>query len=170
MDKTIFCIASLLRIILSYNFVYNTNLAPFIKAFGMNIIDWIDCGALKLLKLYQNNNFCQTEFYQKGDKITDLVSYTFLLMYINQNKLLEKTNLALINFLFVYRLIGVISYLNTNNRNMLYYFPNYFLEISMILLFIQYKNIDCKHGVMLVILVIIFKLIQEECLHKIGRA
>ena len=67
--------------------------------------------------------------------------------------------------LLIYRLIGVYLFITKHNKKYLFYFPNFFLEISLSLMFINQFSILEKFKIIIIIIIIIFKLIQEYYLH-----
>jgi hypothetical protein len=123
-EKTLF-ISSIIKICITYYQLFYTNFSPFYKALLFYPIDLIDCDIGITLK-YLNYNFCETKLYQKVDKLTDTIGYMMLSYYINKNKLLEKSELMMINLLLLYRIMGVGLFFAKNNRNYLVYFPNFF--------------------------------------------
>jgi hypothetical protein len=71
----------------------------------------------------------------------------------------------LIILLFIYRLIGLYLFLINNNRVYLFYFPNFFLEICLGLMIINYYPILDNFKIIIILFIIILKIIQEYYLH-----
>ena len=131
------------------------------------LIDRIDCGVLALRFLLKSEKWidCDTIIYQKSDKIIDIICYTLLLFYIIDNGSLSVNYNYLIILLFIFRLIGLYLFIIKNNRNYLFYFPNFFLEISLILLIIDYFSIFKKYKLIIILLIFVYKIIFEYYLH-----
>lgn len=136
----------------------------FFKVVIITISDFFD-NSIPLRRVFPDWIDPNTEIYQISDKITDLITYFILLFYLFQIKYLErKKNLILFVFLF-YRLIGEIIFFVTKERKVLVFFPNFFLEFSLLFIGMKYFNISKKFLPFLTILVIIWKILQEYYLH-----
>lgn len=99
------------------------------------------------------------------DKITDTICYTLLLFYILKNGGMSTNYNYLIILLFIYRLIGTSLFLIKNNRKYLFYFPNFFLETCLGLMVIKYFPMLKKFREIIILIIIIYKIIQEYYLH-----
>ena len=166
-DSNILIISSIIRISATYLVLYFLHIPSYLKVILFWFIDLIDCDIPRLLNLYKNKKFCDTTEYQITDKITDSLCYIMLLNYIFQNNLLNKKEINVIFWLLLYRLIGVLIFLKKKNRQILFYFPNFFLEITLALLFIKESNIKnlTNYKTIIIGIVLILKIIQEYILH-----
>lgn len=99
------------------------------------------------------------------DKITDTICYTLLLFYILKNGGMNNNYNYLIVLLFIYRLIGIYLFFIKKNRKYLFYFPNFFLEICLGLMVINYFPNLKNFNVIIISIVIIYKIILEYYLH-----
>ena len=102
---------------------------------------------------------------KKTDKITDTICYALLLLYILKNANLSTNYNNLIILLFIYRLIGLYLFLINSNRVYLFYFPNFFLEICLGLMIIDYYPILDNFKIIIILFIIVLKIIQEYFLH-----
>ena len=150
-----------LRIILSIIVLYYFKFNIFFKLFLIIFLDYIDNGCL----LFENLNKCVIDFYQKYDKITDIICYGIILFYIIQYKCLSNNYINLIIFLFFFRLLGTIIYLLKDDRSYLFLFPNFFLEILLFLLVMKNFTILKKNKFIIIIIIIIVKFLQEYIMH-----
>ena len=154
-----------IRIVTTFFVLYFTNIPLFVKIILIIIIDLFDCDIPRLVFGSENWENCNQTIYQTSDKITDTICYTLLLLYLLQNGGISSNYNNLIIFLFIYRLIGVFLFLIKNNRNFLFYFPNFFLEIILVLSIINYFKIFKKSKNVIILLVIIYKFWLEYFLH-----
>jgi hypothetical protein len=164
-DQSTLFILSIIKIFITYYQLFYTNFDPLFKVLLFYPIDLIDCDVGFSLKLYSNYNFCETELYQKMDKITDTIGYIMLSYYINKTKLLENGELMMINSLLLYRIIGVGLFLVNNNRKYLVHFPNFFFEVVLALLAFGQLDIDKKYKSIALCVVMVIKIIQEYIMH-----
>ena len=158
-DITKMIILSIIRIILTFLVVFYLKISPAMKIVLVMLLDGLDCVEKKM---YNHVNFCpHTKEYQIIDKIVDTICYSMLLYYVVKNKLLHHTELYLLIGLFIYRLVGIVTFLSTLNRNFLVYFPNFFIETAL-LLFLGYHGI---HKAIITVCIFIFKIIVEHAFH-----
>ena len=165
-EKKLF-LSQFIRIIITIIIIYFLNIPIFMKILLIMLSDRIDCGVLALRFLLKSEKWvdCDTSIYQKSDKMIDIICYTLLLFYIIDNGSLSVNYNYLIILLFIFRLVGLYLFIIKNNRNYLFYFPNFFLEISLILLIIDYFSIFKKYKLIIILLVFIYKIIFEYHLH-----
>lgn len=154
-----------IRIITTIIILYFLNIPIFMKILLIMLSDFIDCGIPKFLFGAKNWILCNQSIYQVSDKITDTICYTLLLFYILKNGGMSSNYNYLIILLFIYRLIGVYLFLINNNRKYLFIFPNFFLEISLGLMIINYFQMLKKFKVIIFLIIVIYKIIQEYYLH-----
>ena len=130
----------------------------------MWFIDRIDMNLLKQKTGRSSTTLGRTWSYQKLDKIGDSMCYVILLFYIVHNKLLSKSDTVLLVGLLIFRLIGVSLFLQFHNRKYLFYFPNFFIDVSLGLFIIQYFSL-VKYKIVILVFIFIYKLIQEYLMH-----
>lgn len=106
-----------------------------------------------------------TEIYQISDKITDLVTYYILFIYLVGIQYLERKENLILFLLLFYRSIGEIIFFITKDRKFLIFFPNFFLEICFLFIGMKYFRLSKKYLPFFIILIILWKLIQEYYLH-----
>lgn len=106
-----------------------------------------------------------TEMYQISDKITDLLTYYILFIYLFRSQYLERKENLILFLLLLYRSIGEIIFFITKERKFLIFFPNFFLEVSFMFIGMKYVNLSKKYLPFFIILIIIWKIIQEYYLH-----
>ena len=136
----------------------------FFKVVIITISDFFD-NSIPLRKVFPDWIDPNTEMYQISDKMTDLVTYYILLIYLFRSQYLErKENLVLFVLLF-YRSIGEIVFFITKERYFLIFFPNFFLEICFIFIGMKYFNLSKKYLSFFIILIILWKITQEYYLH-----
>jgi hypothetical protein len=163
-NKLLF-ISAFIRIIITIIILYSFNIPIFIKILLIILADFIDCDIPRYIVGYKNWVNCNENLYQKTDKITDTICYVLLLIYILKNANLSTNYNNLIILLFIYRLIGLYLFLINNNRVYLFYFPNFFLEICLGLMIINYYPILDNFKIIIILFIIILKIIQEYYLH-----
>lgn len=152
--------SQLIRIILTIVILY-LPIPLFVKIILITMSDLIDCA--QIYHSFFNWVDCKSDLYQKSDKIIDSICYILLLLYIfNSNELSTKYKYILTGLLIL-RLIGTFLFISTNNRRYLFYFPNFFVEMALLFSIITYYKLSYKHSHL--ILVVIFKLIQEYIMH-----
>jgi len=161
--------SEILRILLTILILYSFDIPIFIKIFFISIIDFIDCSpkGLGTGPLFtKNTKICNTIYYQKIDKITDSICYVILLFYIMKHGNLPYQYNYVLIFLLGYRLLGVIIFLLNSERKYLIYFPNFFLLVSLVLMFINYFSMLKKFIVPISFLTFIIQILIEISLHK----
>ncbi len=128
-DNIVLNVSSVLRILITYLILYCTNISPYLKIIFIMISDFIDIDIPRMLGLYNNKYIGRTLKYQMTDKIIDTIVYSLLLIYtLNQNYLSINEKYILIG-LFIYRLVGVIMFIKIKDRQYLYHYQNFYLEI-----------------------------------------
>lgn len=102
--------------------------------------------------------------YHYTDKLFDSIEGAFLLTHIR--KYLGDADYKFVFYLYIYRLIGVVLYLKTGNRNILLYFPNFFLEMSFALIMIDPLGLQSSKN-LIIAGIVAYKLAHEYYHHKI---
>ena len=155
-----------IRLIITIIILYCLNIPIFMKILLIILADCIDYIPLnKLLHKSKSIRAKNESTYQVIDKINDTICYTLLLFYILKNGGMSSNYNYLIILLFIYRLIGVYLFLINNNRKYLFYFPNFFLEISLGIMIINYFQMLKKFKVIIFLIIVIYKIIQEYYVH-----
>ena len=168
-SKKLLIFSEIIRILLSSFILYFLDIPIFVKIIFIMILDKLDCSHLSYPYtgplLSKDTNICKTEFYQKSDKITDSICYMIILYYvINKANLSTKYNISLL-LLLLHRLIGTVIFLINNDRKYLFYFPNFFLEICLGIMIMNYFPHIKKFEPSITIVIIIYKLLVEYHLH-----
>jgi hypothetical protein len=104
--------------------------------------------------------------YDIYDKVADILSYGLILIKYLQITKDNRQLKAYISFLFLWRAIGIVMFLKTNDKMMFVYFPNAFFE-SIVLLSVA-ESINFKDNnlmIFLLSLVFIAKVIFEYYFH-----
>lgn len=157
------------RIILTIFVLYVLNIPIFLKILLIMVFDKLDCSHMSYPftgPLFSNNvEICKTMEYQKSDKITDSICYIILWIYLLNHGGLAIHYNYLISYLLVYRLLGTYLFLTNNDRNFLFYFPNFFLEISLGLMVMNQFPILQNFERIIILTIIISKIIVEYYLH-----
>ena len=162
-DKKLF-ISQLFRIILTIIVLIFFKKPLYAKILIIILLDPLDCGIPKRLNISWVS--CKKELYQKTDKITDTICHFILLLYILKNRPYSTNYITLICVLFIYRLIGVILFLPKTNRKFLFYFPNIFEAITLVLALFKHFSFLKKYMLKYtIILVVILKIILEYFHH-----
>ena len=154
-----------IRIIATIIILYTLNIPIFCKILLIMLTDSIDCGIPRFLFGSKKWIVCNESTYQVLDKITDSICYTLLLFYILNNGDMSTNYNYFIILLFIYRLIGTYLFLIKNSRKYLFYFANFFLEICLVLMVINYFPMLKKFKVIIILIIIIYKIIVEYYLH-----
>jgi hypothetical protein len=168
-EKNRLLISESIRIIATLFILYSLNIPIFYKILIIMLLDKLDCSHMSYPftgpLFSKNTDICKTMYYQLSDKITDSICYIILLFYIlNHGGLSSNYNYLLI-VLLLYRLIGTSLFIIKNNRMYLFYFPNFFLEICLGLMVIQYFPRLKRFKELILILIIPYKILVEYKLH-----
>lgn len=158
-----FFISEGLRIFLTIFILFVLCMPVFYKVVLIMITDSIDCGISKFF--FQEWVDPNTDLYQISDKITDIITYIILLIYIIRIKYLEEKKNNFLIFLLSFRLIGEILYFSTQERYFLLFFPNFFLETLLVLVGVKHFEIDEYYLPFFAICIFLWKLLQEYYLH-----
>lgn len=136
----------------------------FFKVILIIISDFFD-NSIPLRKMFPEWIDPNTEIYQISDKITDLITYYILMIYLIRYQYLDRKENLILFILLLYRSIGEIIFFITRERRTLVFFPNFFLEICLLFIGMKYFKLSSKFLPFLIILVIIWKIFQEYYLH-----
>ena len=158
-----FFLSESIRVLFAFCIFYLCLFPLFYKIILLIISDSFDCGLSKLF--FPEWIDPNTEIYQISDKITDTVCYTFLLIYLWQSRYLSEKSNIFLTVLYLYRFIGTTLYIVLQNRQCLLYFPNFFLESSLILTGMKQFSISKVYLPFLFAFMIFWKFAQEYYLH-----
>ena len=155
------CIRTAVTIII----LFVINVPVFLKIVLMMMADSIDCTRIHSWLVSENWIDCNSMTYQKTDKVTDTICYVLLLVYLLNKSGISNNYSYLIVLLFIYRTIGVCMFLISENRNYLFYFPNFFLEVSLGLALAHYFKYLRPFKGYLLAGIVTFKIAQEYYMH-----
>jgi len=127
----------------------------------------LDCVIPILLhgKSIFNNELCRSRDYLFIDKISDTFCYIFLLDYIYKSKEIEAKYTQVLLYLFIFRFIGTLISFNKGEKKVLFFFPNFFLELSILFNIFTHYKIDNIYKIGLTMIVILLKVFQEYLMH-----
>lgn len=157
-------ISYFIRVLSTLIILYKLKIPIYTKIILLMLTDSIDCSR-KHEEFLNEWIDCNSNVYQVTDKIVDTLCYTILLFYILRNGSLSSYNNNLLKYLFIFRLVGVFLFLIKNNREYLFYFPNFFLEISLGLMLINKFRILDNYKTIIISAIIVLKIMQEYYLH-----
>lgn len=155
-------ISQFIRVISTFVILYALDIPLYCKILLIMVSDSLDC---KIPKILFGQTSCRNMKYQLSDKITDTICYSILLYYTINHGGLSKNENCMLFILFIYRVIGTIIFIIKRDRKYLFYFPNFFLEITLGLMVIKHHtNLKkCKKEIMIII--ILYKIAQEYIMH-----
>lgn len=159
---------SFLRILLTFFTIFFTNISLFSKSIILIVFDTIDYNSILSKYFYKeklNNKLSNTITYDIYDKINDILSYSLILIFIYNQKLLPKKIINILTVLLFIRIVGTILFLNTNNTQYFFYFPNFFLEFLILFTVIYEKKLKYLDTNIVYFILIILKIIQEYSMH-----
>ena len=180
-EISIALISFILRTFFSILVLFKLNQPLYIKILLLIFLDGLDCNffineilssnfkwntenIFKILK--KNSRECKYNvLYQKMDKVFDKIIYLILLYYVYKISYFSNNELLIFIFLIIYRIIGTVLYLKTNNRRYLFYFPNFYLELMLVFSLIKEFNLSKKIKIIGIISLFIYKIVQEYVIH-----
>ena len=163
-EKKLF-VSESIRIIITIIILYYLNIPIFVKILLIMITDYIDCDIPRFLFGYNNWINCNEPLYQISDKIIDTMCYALLLFYLFINSKIDIKYIYFLILLFVYRLIGVYLFLIKNDRKYLFYFPNFFLETSLVIMIIEYFPVFKNFKIIIILTTFVYKIATEYYKH-----
>jgi len=158
-------ILSIIRLIVTIYLLFFTKTSLFMKILFVYIVDMIDYNPIIGKLFYKNSKYTETYTYEQYDKISDLISYILLLVFIYSNNHIPINYKHSLLLLLIFRIVGIALFLSTNNTKYLFYFPNFFLEFTLLfsLIFEQkYTNLNTPFRFFLVF---VLKILQEYLMH-----
>ncbi len=144
-------------------------IAPIFKVVLLYLTDTVDCWLYKWLI---NPDYDSTRFgYHVYDKLLDVYSETFIMLYLISFKIVPYQFYSYIMAALILRLIGVLMFINTNRTIYLKIFPDAFREFTLLILLSEYFPynwaIFIKKNIILFFMLIYFiKMIFESYWHK----
>ena len=164
-DERMLLVSECVRIAVTIVILCITNVPVFLKIVLIMVADSIDCTRVHSWLVSENWIDCNSMTYQKTDKVTDTICYMLLLVYLLNNGRMSINYSYLIILLFIYRTVGVYMFLISEDRSYLFYFPNFFLEITLGLALTDYfKYLKPFKGIFLVG-ILLHKVAQEYYMH-----
>ena len=160
---THFYFSLLLRIIVTVVILFTFPIPLFYKIILIMMSDFLDHGIPR--RIYSNWISGKTLTYQINDKITDTITYIILLCYILTTSNITITQKKILITLLIFRIIGTVLFILKKDKKYLFYFPNFFLEISLSMVGINHFSLKNQASNIVILLVIIYKIIQEYILH-----
>lgn len=156
-------IASIIRVLAVCFILFLLDVPIYVKIILILLTDALDSGVPRLL--YRDWISASTDTYQRTDKITDTICYVLLFLYLIRYAGLScQSNYALM-FLLAYRIVGTGVFLIKNDRKYLFYFPNFFLEISLGLVLIhQFASLQ-RYTTFILLCIVVYKLSLEYFMH-----
>jgi hypothetical protein len=156
-------IAQIFRVILTLFILYGLNISFFYKIILIMLSDLLDRDIPNIF--FSNWISGTSNTYQRIDKITDSICYLILLIFlINCNFISIGWKIILIT-LFLFRTLGVSLFLKNNDRKYLFYFPNFFLEITLAISAINEFSGLHKYTNLILACVVIYKIFTEYIHH-----
>jgi len=156
-------IAQIFRVILTLFILYGLDISLFYKIILIMLSDLLDRDIPNIF--FSNWISGTSNTYQRIDKITDSICYLILLIFlINCNFISIGWKIILIT-LFLFRTFGVSLFLKNNDRKYLFYFPNFFLEITLAISAINEFSGLHKYTNLIVACVVIYKIFTEYIHH-----
>jgi hypothetical protein len=156
-------IAQIFRVILTLFILYGLNISFFYKIILIMLSDLLDRDIPNIF--FSNWISGTSNTYQRIDKITDSICYLILLIFlINCNFISIGWKIILIT-LFLFRTLGVSLFLKNNDRKYLFYFPNFFLEITLAISAINEFSGLHKYTNLILVCVVIYKIFTEYIHH-----
>ena len=156
--------AEIIRIILTIFVLYYLPIPLFYKIILVMLFEGFDYTIpKKLLKIdwIDSSNIN----YHIYDKIGDKICYSILLLYIIQNKILPKSYSNILIYLLIFRIIGTVLFILKKNRDYLFYFPNFFLEITLAFSGLKHFVLNNSITNLIIPIIITLKIIQEYFMH-----
>lgn len=124
------------------------------------LFDALDCGRLSPFK----NIDCKSIDYQTSDKIVDITTYAIFIILFKD--LFDKFTYYLLIVLILFRLVGIIGFVQTNNNSYLKMFPDFVNSTLIAYAIYQYFNLRRETYYILIILGMASKIAFEQWLHK----
>ena len=122
------------------------------------ILDLLDC----IKKI--NGSYCHSHNYQRMDKLSDLISYTYAILVFAY--MFDTRTLGLFVVFILWRAIGVYKYQTINDNTILYTYPD-FINSTMFVFYLSTINTTVYDNYYIFIaLGMLFKILYERIHHK----
>lgn len=144
--------------------------SPGVLVGSLFLLDYLDCDVwngkcMSLNYLLGKKIAPKEESYHHTDKIIDVFTYgVFLVMFGN---IFDKYTLSVLWGFTLYRFLGVMLYLQTGNRKLLFYFPD-FVNSTMVVYLLKYyvfPSINQRDYNTLLLIGMVFKMWFEYVNH-----
>lgn len=158
--------AQLARLLLSSVVLFQTNLPFWLKITAVSVIDLFDCSVTSGPFLIDDKSYCTLKEYSPADKTGDLLSYLLLYIYMYQQPEFQSWR-SLLFAMWLFRVIGFLTYLCTENRHWFIVFPDLFRESLLFLAFTTeyWKYWEQKHIYGGLTLLLSYSIIKEVVMH-----
>lgn len=154
----VFFIRYLFALLVFYN--------PFVGIFSGNLLDFMDQQIFMALGIRLSTNT-----YQMYDKLADDMMLTIAFISLAINGIIPRPYLYFAIFLYLWRMLGSVLMLFTKRRQILLFFPNFFLYYFAFFAFLNFvHDYTILNNVLLTNLIIgllfVINIIQEIILHR----
>lgn len=160
----------LIRLFLTFFILQFIKLPLFYKLILIILTDLLDSKPHPKNPLYRScpieqDNHTNDFLYQISDKIADLFSYYMILLYLYHVNFLPKKKIQLLFQSLLFRTIGVICFIFTEERSFLFFFPNLFLEFCLFFLAQKRFQFGKRREFLYYVVIFVWKFLQEYYLH-----
>lgn len=122
------------------------------------LFDSLDCG------LSPFNIDCKTNYYQKNDKLVDMIIYVYFMILFGH--LFDGFTQKLLWIMIGYRIIGVTAFYHTGNTLYLRLFPDFINSTMIAYIIYSYFRLSQSSYYLLIINGMIIKTLFEFYLHR----
>lgn len=92
------------------------------------VLDWLDCIP------FQKPSYCSTHNYQRMDKLSDIIAYTYAILVFSY--MFDTRTLGLFVVFIMLRAIGVYKYQWNNDNRIMYRYPD-FINSTMLVFYLS---------------------------------
>lgn len=156
-------IAQIVRVVVTLIILYGLDISVFYKIILIMLSDFLDRDIPNIF--FSNWISGSSNTYQRIDKITDTICYLLLAVFLIGCDWISRGWKLILTGLFLFRTYGVSLFLKNNDRKYLFYFPNFFLEISLALSAINEFSGLQKYTNLIIACIVIYKIITEYIHH-----
>jgi hypothetical protein len=156
-------IAQFFRVAVTVFILYGLDISLFYKIIFIMLSDLLDRDIPNIF--FYNWISGTSNTYQYVDKITDSICYLILLIFLINCNFISRGWKIILTTLFLFRTFGVSLFLKNNDRKYLFYFPNFFLEITLALSAINEFSGLQQYTNLIIACVVIYKIVTEYIHH-----
>lgn len=156
-------IAQFFRVAVTVFILYGLDISLFYKIIFIMLSDLLDRDIPNIF--FSNWISGTSNTYQYVDKITDSICYLILLIFLINCNFISRGWKIILTTLFLFRTFGVSLFLKNNDRKYLFYFPNFFLEITLALSAINEFSALQQYTNLIIACVVIYKIVTEYIHH-----